>query len=336
MSQRTVRRKYKSWVFTSFNIENEPSFDVSKDEYIIYGRETCPDTGRQHWQGYVVYKNRQYLSYCQKKIPGAHFERARGTPTECSEYCKKDGEFTEHGTLPKVTSGGGAFKASILAAEKGDLASVKDAYPGVYLRYKKTLESLRSVSSVELSGSCGFWLCGPPRSGKDFAVMEKYKGSLFNKPLNKWWDGYEGEENVLISDLDHFHAPSMGYFLKIWCDRYAFTAEIKGGSMKIRPKRIFVTSNFSLENLFEGQVLCALQARFDVFTYDVVDDKITHLPKPVIPASDRFLRALENVLPSLVQEEEIVSSVPQISRSRSGSSSSSDFERPGPSTKRRL
>ncbi len=55
----------------------------------------------------------------------------------------------------------------------------------------------------------------------------------------------------------------MGQHLKLWADHYPFPAETKGSSMVIRPARIVVTSNWSMEQMFEEpNVLKPLQRRF--------------------------------------------------------------------------
>lgn len=275
--------KCKRWVFTSFNTENEPQYEEARHEYLVYGRETCPDTHRRHLQGFVVFKNRTTLAGAKRWIPQAHFERARGSPAEASEYCKKDGDFMEFGQLPTVSGRASKFGDLLAKAERGEIDALKAEYPGQYIRYKANILSSMQFSTDQLSNSCGVWISGPPRTGKDFSVR-KLK-SVYIKSLNKWWDGYRNEDNVLISDIEPSHGPWLGYFLKIWADCYPFNAEIKGGSMLIRPKKIFCTSNFSLCDVFTNpQIQEALQARFN--TYDVTDKAHPVLHKRVLPRPD--------------------------------------------------
>lgn len=106
----------------------------------------------------------------------------------------------------------------------------------MYLRYKTTLESLFKRDISNLNSCCGIWIFGKPGSGKYFSVYSLCFDSVYVKSLNKWWDGYLNESYVFISDIEPYHSDFMGYFLKIWSDRYPFLAEVKGSSMHIRPK----------------------------------------------------------------------------------------------------
>nr|QTE03550.1 MAG: replication-associated protein [Phylloscopus fuscatus CRESS-DNA-virus sp.] len=314
LKERNNRSKY--WCYTDFDLKDGKLFDSRLVEYCIEGRETCPDTSRVHLQGFVVFKNRQRFGSVKAMLPTAHIERARGTPQEAAEYCRKDGNYREVGRLPEVSCGGDRFRAILVSAENGAIESVKRDYPALYIRYKTTLHSLAKYDVTELDNSCGVWICGPPRCGKDASVRKL--GDVYNKPLSKWWDGYEGQKLVLISDIEPQHGKWLGYFLKIWCDRYAFNAEVKGSFMKIRPKKIFCTSNFRLDECFDGNVLQALQARMSV--YDEFDKTVTKRPvvSVVYSVYDKLLAnedgllapAKENVDPLQGTSKATVQSVP--------------------------
>jgi hypothetical protein len=68
--------------------------------YLVVGDETCPDTGRAHWQCYIQFHKKLRMNQV-KQIFGntVHLEGMRGTPKEASDYCKKEGAFTEFGDL---------------------------------------------------------------------------------------------------------------------------------------------------------------------------------------------------------------------------------------------
>lgn len=42
----------------------------------------------------------------------------------------------------------------------------------------------------------------------------------------------------------------MGHYLKLWADSYALSGEIKGGKIPLNFKRLVVTSNYSIDEIF--------------------------------------------------------------------------------------
>ena len=81
-----------------------------------------------------------------------------------------------------------------------------------------------------------------------------------------WWCGYRddmpGHKTVLLDDLHpKFTEREM---LKNWADIFPFQAEIKGGSMTIRPERIIVTSNYHPHEVFGEKDLGPIMRRFKV------------------------------------------------------------------------
>lgn len=241
------------------HVEN---FSACGYKYICWGEETCPTTRKTHLQGYVMFKNARSFAQVKTLLPTMHIEQAKGNPIQNIKYCSKtrvvdDGlevddvpnlVFEERGERPKATgvAGGEANKrkweVTLQLAKTGDIASVE---PEMIIRFYATLKRIERdylISPDNLDIPCGVWYYGGTGTGKSHAARVDYPGA-YNKLPNKWWDGYQNEENVLIDDFDICHKV-LGYHLKIWSDKYAFNAEVKGSTISIRPKVLVVTSNY--------------------------------------------------------------------------------------------
>lgn len=97
-----ANRKAKRWCFTinNYNDEHLTKLESLECVYIVWGKETAPSTGTPHLQGFVVFANARHRSAIVAQIGGGHWVPANGTSLQASEYCKKDGVFTERGELP--------------------------------------------------------------------------------------------------------------------------------------------------------------------------------------------------------------------------------------------
>nr|ARI50281.1 master replication initiator protein [Sophora yellow stunt virus] len=83
-----MARQVISWCFTL----NNPSSPLSLHEsmkYLVYQKEQG-EAGNIHFQGYIEMKKRSSLAAMKKLIPGAHFEKRRGTQGEARAYAMKE------------------------------------------------------------------------------------------------------------------------------------------------------------------------------------------------------------------------------------------------------
>lgn len=69
--------------------------------YLIYGKEVAPRTGTPHLQGYCELAERMYFQDIVAVLPGFHIEVCKGTQQQNIDYCRKGGEYVEHGK-PRV------------------------------------------------------------------------------------------------------------------------------------------------------------------------------------------------------------------------------------------
>lgn len=97
----------KNWCFTLNNPTGDErtslaNLSTTASELVAYvcvGNEVG-DGGTPHCQGFVQFSRRVSLARARRLISNrAHFEVARGTPKEASDYCKKDGDWYEHGQI---------------------------------------------------------------------------------------------------------------------------------------------------------------------------------------------------------------------------------------------
>lgn len=261
--------KARKWCYTLNNWtdkEVKELQDITCDYHVI-GNEVG-DEGTPHLQGFIYFKTQKRLSTLKKLCPRAHWEAAKGTPFQAAEYCKKDEDFWEQGTAPMTQKEKGQSEQARYqqAWELAKQGKYEEVDADIRVRLYSTLRRIEKDHMAKVDDAAdvtGVWIYGAAGVGKSRLAREKYP-EHYTKMVNKWFDGYQGEETVIIDDVDPSHE-YLGYYLKIWGDRYAFTAEIKGNALRIRPKRIIVTSQYKIEEIYKDEATqAALKRRYKV------------------------------------------------------------------------
>lgn len=267
-----------AFTFNNYQLLDEEAIQALDYDYLIYGREIAPETGTRHLQGYIHFPTTRSVKAMGAKFAW-HLEPAKADSKANYDYCSKSGDFFEKGVRPKSRQEAAEIGAKaekekwskiIKDAKEGKL---EETEPQVYFLHHRTAKALRTEFMQTqpvptMDTTTGVFYIGPSGCGKSRTAREENPGAYI-KNCNKWWDGYLEQEVVIMDDLDPPLAKALSHHIKIWLDHYPFTAEVKGGSLFIRPKKIIITTQYPLEKLFEDEeTLAAVKRRSKLWIYN--------------------------------------------------------------------
>lgn len=249
----------RGWCLT-LNNYTEAEYDelVSSDSvYKIIGKEVGEE-GTPHLQAFIQYSSLKSLKQVKELSPRAHWEVTRGSIDQNVAYCSKEGNFIEAGTRPmsQQAKGDGEIKRyeeAIESCKRGCLDEIPaDLLTRHYNTYKK-MKAEYQVAPLPLDAElANEWIWGAPGTGKTSMAFKENPGAYL-KGLTKWWDVYTDQEAVIVDDMDPYHK-SLAQEFKVWSHHYPFPAETKGGTLCIRPRKIIVTSNYMIDQIWEDEI----------------------------------------------------------------------------------
>lgn len=239
---------------------------------LVVARENHED-GTPHLHAYAHWEKQKRFSEKTLDLLGHHpnIQSCKNIHAVL-KYVKKDGNYLEHNMKVDAIEEAKKSKKSVIATElmmgKKTLREAAEENPELLFQYgtlKKNLELYKIDCKQAYEGlrEC-YWIKADPGKGKSQWARRKFPG-LYEKPQNKWWDGYQGEETVLMEDVD---TNALGHYLKIWGDNYACKGEVKGGTIPLMHKRFIVTSNYFISELWkeDRQMVEAIARRFKTWS----------------------------------------------------------------------
>lgn len=166
-------------------------------------------------------------------------------------------------------------------AIRGDFKAIQ---PETFIRYGRGLRALHDLHSApgrrdNIQAVACIGDAGTGKSRQAFEAMP----DAYSKPAGPWFDGYEGQTDVIIDDFVPGEDLSLSMVMRI-TDRYPLRVPIKGGFVPWRATKIIFTSNYPLEEWIPekmrfsetGQTrLRALQRRFKVLQFPLKEDSDT-------------------------------------------------------------
>ncbi len=265
------------WLFTLFDYENPdlPNLFIKENHnvrYAIWQLEKCPETGREHFQGYVVFRRTQRLAACRKFFDGkGHWEAARGSDAQCIAYCSKketklDGPWEFGSQATNQGKRNEMEEVKVLIDGGSSEREIASEHFGCFVRYHRGFREYRRISSDERDfKTIVIVLWGGSGYGK--SSLAKWIGSQFTdvfwrSPKSEWWDDYAGQA-VAVFDEETGDLP-FDVMLRLM-DNTPCRVKTKGGFTNWRPKVILITSKCSWREWYNvsGNDHVAISRRID-------------------------------------------------------------------------
>lgn len=223
----------RAWCFTLNNPAAPLSFDGQECvRYAIWQKESG-ENHTPHYQGYIELTRPQRLSWLQALIPGAHFERRRGTRDQARDYARKEDTRLEGPWEYGTWAGGQGRRSDIHDAcqvilSGGSLKRVATEHPAAFVRYHKGFSELARIQRplitvpryrldqflpdpipLDAMKVLCHYLCGPTGCGKTQFALAHFKSPLYVQHV----DDLRGldpdvHDGIVFDDMDFTHWPA--------------------------------------------------------------------------------------------------------------------------------
>lgn len=242
----------KHWVFTLNNPTDDEIEHFRSDaigaSWIIFQGE-IGESGTRHLQGAVSFGTPKRFGQLKKLLgERGHYELRKGSVEDNIKYCTKGR--THDPTIPRFEKGerplsqgsrSDLVRAAELIKSGANEAQLFADFPGLYFRYGRGLrEAIRLCSKPRDFKSEVYWYWGPTGTGKSRKAFEEAPDAFWKSGIDNWWDGYLGQEVIIIDDYRTNMCP-FNFLLRL-LDRYPLLVPIKGGFVNFVAKKIYITT----------------------------------------------------------------------------------------------
>jgi hypothetical protein len=229
----------------------EPVFVEDEMEYLVFQKEKCPTSGREHFQTYVRFKARKRMQTV-KNVMGnnAHVERARSDASTCIDYCTK---LDTRVSPPKEFGEKPQRKRKVM--EMIQTMSVQEILreePKMWRSVRQLKEAKLVLSSPRTGPTETILLTGTTGTGKSkiASLIAQFLGEAsWLDPELVWFDQFQGQALAVV---DEFRGCKASMMLRL-ADRYPLQLPIKGSFVEWNPYYMILTSNLSFDEIFGGE-----------------------------------------------------------------------------------
>lgn len=232
----------------------------------LRGQLETGEGGFIHWQLYAVFPGQVRLPTVRDIFGPFHAEPTKSDAAReyvWKELTRIEGTQFELGSLPFRRNSAPDWDGILEDAKRGEINKIPS---DIVVRCYNQLRRIAGdhVQPPAIVRSCDvFW--GATGTGKSRRAWEEAGLQAFAKdPRSKWWDGYMGQESVVI---DEFRGTIDISHLLRWLDRYPVRVENKGGALPLLATKFWITSNLDPRMWYpelDGESLAALLRRLNI------------------------------------------------------------------------
>lgn len=259
----------------------KPEIVPKEIKYFVGQIEECPKTKKPHIQAYIELTSPMRINAVKKIIncSWAHLEPRRGTQQQAISYCTKDE--SRIASLPSIGEPGKQGKRVDLEALK-DLEFMKLSdwilkNQELAIKYPRGVQSIKQAydiknfstkeRDIQVHANLGDPGCGKTRSVYDTYGFENVYKLNTNSNGALWFDGYEGQDVLLIDDFKGWIKYTE---LLTILDRYPYRCQIKGGFTYANWTKVIITSNYEVDKWYNENVdMRALKRRINKVTWNL-------------------------------------------------------------------
>lgn len=267
--------RYRAWVFT-LNNYTEDEYNMICDmkyKYLIVGREVGKKNGTPHLQGHIEFKDGKSFTKMKKLLPRAWLGVRKGTPEQASDYCRKECQYFENGTMSKQGARRDLDDLRNRIMDGTSVCEIALENPIYFHQYGRTLNYLEDLRMRKLHRSemtLGIWYFGNTGCGKSHKAFENFNTNTHYvwKYDNNWNDGYEQQDTVII---DEFRGQMPMNNLLTMVDKHpnCYVSRRNREPLPFISKKVIVTSSMEPKDIWtklaEEDKLDQLYRRFKIY-----------------------------------------------------------------------
>lgn len=268
-SKRSPNRNH--WCFTSYLCILPSKFDKNYVRYCVYQREVCPESKKEHYQGYIEFFDSKRMGQVKKILGECHLEPRHGSRTEARLYCLK-----KESSIPGTQFEFGEWREDISRKRKlcdmlrtdMTLMQIVDETPHLFVMYHRGLAALfarrEEIEALKFRTVQVEVLIGPTGSGKTKRATSGLNWFIMPCSKTLWLDGYHGQKTLVIDDF--YGGISYSVLLRI-LDGHALQLPVKGGFIWARWTKVVITSNVEPKLWYKRGLTPALKRRINKVIY---------------------------------------------------------------------